>query len=185
MDWEHIYKFCLVHFQRSVERVKTNFAVVGHGRQDEFQKLVNVLLSDTTTEEEFLETVETMLRDFPHTRNWIRWYFEHSRGCLVFPAMQNGTIKGHGDTTNAQEDIGRWFKTRAMIRSNIKNPTLEEGLGIMLREGQTVQDEYSHELRGIRTAYGKRSNPIQREKARADKRSGRNKSKRSRSIETL
>ena len=28
VDWEKLYKFCGVHFQRSVERVKTNFNVV-------------------------------------------------------------------------------------------------------------------------------------------------------------
>ena len=69
VDWEALYKFCLVHFQRSVERVKTNYSVVPHGRQDEFQELIDVLLSEETTEEKFLDSVETILQEFPLTRN--------------------------------------------------------------------------------------------------------------------
>ncbi|EJK49890.1 hypothetical protein THAOC_31187 [Thalassiosira oceanica] len=162
VDWERLYKFCLVHFQRSVERVKTNYSVVPHGRQDEFQEMVDVLLSEETTEEQFLDTVDKILQEFPLTTNWIEWYLEHFRGALVFPAMRNGTIKGHGRDTNAGEVTGRWFKTRAYTRSEIRRPTLEEGLGIMVREGQTVQDDYSAELNGVRTGYGTRSSPRER-----------------------
>ena len=103
----------------------------------------------------------------------------------MFPAMQNDTIKGHGSDTNAGEVTGRWFKSRAKIRSGIARPTLEEGLGIMLREGQTVQDDYSSELSGVRTGYGSRSSPVQRQKEREEKRSKRSKESVVRSIQSL
>ncbi|EJK49533.1 hypothetical protein THAOC_31582, partial [Thalassiosira oceanica] len=159
VDWERLYKFCLVHFQRSVERVKTNYSVVPHGRQEEFQEMVDVLCLKRQPRNNFLTQ---MLQEFPLTTNWIEWYLEHFRGALVFPAMRNGTIKGHGVDTNAGEVTGRWFKTRAYVRSEIRRPTLEEGLGIMFREGQTVQDDYSAELNGVRTGYGTRSSPRER-----------------------
>ena len=187
VDWEKLYKFCGVHFQRSVERVKTNFNVVPNGRQGDLQKLVNVLLSETTTEEEFLDAVETILREFPNTLNWLRWYLEHFRGTLIFPAMQKGTITGFGIDTNGGEVTGRWFQTRAKVRSGITRPTLEQGLGVMMREGMTIESDYSYELAGQRTAYGARSNPISREKARANKRSskGQKRNYGQRSIESL
>lgn len=185
VEWERLYKFCLVHFQRSVERVKTNYSVVPHGRQQDFQRMVDTLLSEETTEDQFLDTVEEILDQFPNTANWMEWYLEHFRGALVFPAMQNGTIQGHGVNTNGGEVTGRWFKTRARIRSGITKPTLGQALAIMLREAQAVQDDYNAELEGVRTAYGPRSSPMQRQKDKAEKKLKRNRESVVRNIRSL
>ena len=110
--WEAFYKFCNVHFARSVERVKSNFAVVPNGRQDEFQSHIDVLVSENRTYPEFDNAVDTILSEFPHARAWLEWHFEHIRGKLIFPIMADGSIGGFGYDTNAQEVTGRWIKSK-------------------------------------------------------------------------
>ena len=165
IDWERLYKFCTVHYQRSVERVKSNYGVVEFGRQEDFQNLINVFVSKTTTTEEFDSALNSMLREFPKCRPLIEWHLEHFRGKLIFPALANGAIRGFGKDTNAQEVTGRWIKTRL----GITKPSLEECLKGLMKEGRDVNMDMKTVMTGRTTRYGKAKTPIEKEKERKSK----------------
>ncbi|KAJ7048195.1 hypothetical protein C8F01DRAFT_1286042 [Mycena amicta] len=76
---------CAVHWQRTVFRVK---AMLRPEFVPEFERLIRVLESSTTTAEEFLDAAARIYREYKELRAWIFWWLLPGNGAMIFPAMQ-------------------------------------------------------------------------------------------------
>ena len=110
ISMEELYTFCTVHFKRSAARVKNNGSVVPIQKQKIFQDCIDTWLKEETTAEDFVEAKNKLIKHCPYAEAWVDWHLEDFRGKLIFPALQNGEVKGFGRDTNAQEGTGRWIK---------------------------------------------------------------------------
>jgi len=157
---ENFYRFCIVHFKRTAERVKHCHALVPMQKQKQFQEHINTILSEDTTKETFLEEIKTMKKAFPNLVDWIKWHLDNQRGQLIFPALAEGRIKGFGKDTNAQEGVGRWIKQSFPG----KHPTLEQCISHLYRYGLQVEWDCISHRQGELTRYGEQKDPIERSK---------------------
>lgn len=103
---EQTYKCCGVHFRRSVQRVKSSHRLVPRHKLDDFEHKINTLLSKNIGEDRFYETVDAIRNEFPHLKDWIDWYVTNNIEKCFFPSVANGSIKGFGNDTNAQDSRG-------------------------------------------------------------------------------
>ena len=157
------FEFCRVHFQRSVERVKNDHALVPFGKQSRFQSLIDTLLGEDTTAEEFQQAENDLRSEFEYTCAWLDFHFMHRRGECLFPIMKKEDgVQGYGDSTNGQEGQGRWIKRRCSKRK----PDMEEGLEHLFRESRLVHKEVEAKKTGISLNYGRETSPRQRAEQR-------------------
>ena len=131
IDMEELYTFCTVHFKRSAARVKNNGTVVPIQKQEIFQDCIDTWLKEETTAEDFVEAKNKLIKHCPYAEAWVDWHLEDFRGKLIFPALQNGEVKGFGRDTNAQEGTGRWIKRGCTY----DHPSLEQCMRYLYRTG--------------------------------------------------
>ena len=163
LDLSKVFQFCEVHYQRSVTRVKSDYAVVPFGQQGRFQALINVLLGEETTADEFRNAESSLREEFEFIGPWLDFYFVHRRGECIFPAMKNGgSVKGYGRDNNGQEGTGRWVKRRC----EKDRPNMEEALQHLFRECRNVDAEVNLAKTGLSPNYGKATSPKVRDEKR-------------------
>ena len=161
---ENSYKCCAVHFQRSVTRVKSSHSLVPRHKLEDFEHKINILLckdSNRTDAERFYKTVEEIRKDFPLLKDWINWYVTNNIEKCFFSAVSNGSIKGFGKDTNAQEGTGRWLKKS----DPSKKPSICSCIKYLYLRGRLIQQDTEAEKEGRQSRYrrGGALNPIDRD----------------------
>ncbi|KAF9117817.1 hypothetical protein BGW39_001761, partial [Mortierella sp. 14UC] len=106
---EKIYRYCSVHYKRSVTRCLTNGGFVPAANKDQFKALAESLL-DEADPGLFKNTIEMLMTKFPKIDSWLNWHVHPKRGPLIFPALSKNTNTYMSRDTNAQESIGAEFK---------------------------------------------------------------------------
>jgi hypothetical protein len=106
---DEIYRYCSVHYKRSVTRCLANGAFVRAANKDQFKALAESLL-DETDPDLFKNTITVLMAKFPKIDSWLNWYVHPKRGPLIFPALNKSTNAHMSRDTNAQESIGAEFK---------------------------------------------------------------------------
>jgi len=112
---QKFYKFCRVHFIRSLTRVARNGAVIQPREEKNFKDDVMSLL-DIQDFNEFERAILTFKQRYPRANKWISWYLLPQRAQIMFPACKTITAEDEtnfralSDNTNAQENLGGDFK---------------------------------------------------------------------------
>ncbi|KAG0203645.1 hypothetical protein BGX28_004132 [Mortierella sp. GBA30] len=104
-----VYRFCAVHYNRSVHRVMKDSSLVPAPKKDVFRELA---FSHLTIEdlESALGVVESIVTHFPDLQAWMNWYINIKRAPSIFPAFSVCDFSRIRPDTNAQESIGAEFK---------------------------------------------------------------------------
>lgn len=113
---ENHYRFCEVHFKRSLTRVRRNGAIVPHAKEMEFYNTALQLLDPQQTVDTFDALLSQMRQDYPKAKRWIDWYLHPSRSRHIFPALAAGDFSHLSKDTNAQESLGGDFQRTAAKR---------------------------------------------------------------------
>ena len=167
---ENLLNFCTVHFKRTAEQIKSNYAIVKLHEQDEWQHMINIMLHVDTSEERFDSTVEEMKSKFRNATDWIDWHLSNKIANCIFPAKGARKMKGFGKDTNGQEGAGRWVKRGYGHVGD--NPDLEQALAYLFRQILQVHLDVRMESLGKATGYGDKTRPKKGVKTvRNDKRS--------------
>ncbi|KAG0075563.1 hypothetical protein BGZ93_004171, partial [Podila epicladia] len=66
---ERHYRFCHVHFKRSLTRLRRNHAVVPASEEQEFYALGLRLME--ASKPKFDDLVQELLRQYPNCKNWV------------------------------------------------------------------------------------------------------------------
>jgi hypothetical protein len=66
-----------VHFYRTVLRIKNNHKYVPIDDQERFQSLINIMLRENMSEDEFNTTLGVIVTEFPNTNNWLKWHLDN------------------------------------------------------------------------------------------------------------
>ena len=110
------YRFCLVHFKRSLARVANINDLVPMEKVTDFKERVLGLLDiPIGCCDRFHEMVETLMEDFPRTKKWMNWYLQKDRCKILFPALKQMTDQDLKrwdlllDNTNPEENFHRQF----------------------------------------------------------------------------
>jgi hypothetical protein len=112
-----LYKFCNVHFIKSMTRVARNHRVIPHAEQVDFRIAVESLRLFTMGEfDQFkLECIE-FFRMYPVAKNWLKWYLHPDRAPIFFDACKSlnrdqwEKVKSLDPDTNAQENVGKQYQ---------------------------------------------------------------------------
>jgi hypothetical protein len=135
---EKLLKGCNQHFRAGVTRIKKISGVVPPGSGEAFENRVKALL-DATDLASFLSRAEVVIRDFPKTESWLRWWMRESHASMLFVShrkMEAYVWDRMPDTTNAEEAM-HWKLYAAVGR----NQSLLDGL-----YGLYAVAEYYHRL---------------------------------------
>lgn len=102
---EKLLKGCAQHFRSGVTRIKKISSVILPGSADAFENRINALLeaTDLTT---FRSRAEVVVRDFPKTESWLRWWMRDSHAPMLFTShrkMEAHVWDRMPETTNAEE----------------------------------------------------------------------------------
>lgn len=131
---------CVVHFQRSVLRLKNNGALVPRTQVPAFESLTKVLLGDNTTLEEFDGAARDLQESFPSIARWLEWWFQPSMSCMIFPARSSvdpSTRRSVPRTSNPVE-----AKHSLLHRASGTGKALVPGLEGILLYTQEVEGLY-------------------------------------------
>lgn len=148
-------KGCYMQWKKSVQRLVVNHRVVRPGTAPRFISLTNAMQT-ATVDEIFLDSVTSLLKEFPNSRLWVRWWLRPgvSSTILNFKSLMKQSLKEHETrTTNAIESfhsgLSRLVPTSAMMPL-IKS--LRFLLQICRRDGRLLKGFFEH---GILPYYGK------------------------------
>jgi hypothetical protein len=135
---EKLLKGCGQHFQAGVTRISKIGGVVPHGSTDAFKNRVKALLdaSDVAT---FMSCAEVVIRDFPKTETWLRWWMRDAHAPMLFTShrkMDPHIWDRMPETTNAEEAM-HWKLYSAVGR----DLSLMDGL-----HGLSAVVEYYHRI---------------------------------------
>ena len=104
---------CVVHWKRSLHKIKQTISSQFLYR---FEYLVGVLEAASTTPATFLQTVDSILTEFPEVRPWLSWWILPGNGSMIFSAMRTMPAELQAklpNSTNAAES-GHWLLYRAV-----------------------------------------------------------------------
>lgn len=100
-----LLKGCLQHFRSGVTRVKKISGAVPPSLADAFEARALALLKADDVEQ-FALRAKVILRDFPKTEAWLRWWMRPSHASMLFVSqriMEPAIWESIPDTTNAEE----------------------------------------------------------------------------------
>lgn len=135
---EKLLKGCVQHFRSGITRIKKINGVVPPGSADAFESRVIALL-DAKDLVSFQSRAETVIRDFPKTESWLRWWMRDSHAPMLFTShrkMEPHIWERMPDSTNAEEAMN--FKIYSAVG---RNHALMDGLYGLLGVA-----EYYHRL---------------------------------------
>lgn len=107
---ERFYRHCKVHYKRNITRV---WRKLPKASRDRFRSKAKRLTRRCLTREEFSALKDSLLKEYPTARNWIKWHTDERRGKFMYPAMATRDNSHIGKDTNAQEGLGNDYKTLA------------------------------------------------------------------------
>lgn len=146
---ERYYRFCEVHFKRTLTRVRSNSAYVPHLKEMEFYRDVLGLLEPDRSRESFDVLVTHIRKSYPNAKGWLNWHMHESRGKHIFPAMTEHDFSRLSKDTNAQESLGRDFQQTAIK----KKLTIMETLDHSYRYMTSIKWDYNMSLEGMPLRY--------------------------------
>ncbi|XXQ31559.1 Uncharacterized protein PBTT_02017 [Plasmodiophora brassicae] len=145
---ERYYRFCEVHFKRTLSRVTNNHALVPSSEQKACYKNLVSLLKQTDPES-FADRVEGIVRKYPKLKAWLDWHLHESRGKHIFPALGSSEMAFMSRDTNAQESVGgSWERSAPSLKM-----TIGQTIGHTHRFVKEIEAAYNNALVGIRDKY--------------------------------
>jgi len=157
---EKHYRFCEVHYKRSLTRVRRNGAVVPHSKEMEFYRTALQLLDPQLTSDTFAALISQIRRDYPKAEEWIKWHLNSDRGKHIFPGLTSVDVSHLSKDTNAQESLGGDFQKLSAKRKLSITETFQHSFLYV----DMIEKDHGAEERGMSTRY-KRS----KKKSRASK----------------
>ncbi|KAF9271418.1 hypothetical protein BGZ74_006058, partial [Mortierella antarctica] len=142
---EEVYRFCEVHYDRSVRRFGSKGANIPAARKQEFIRLALSLLK-ITDPDEFDRTIATMLALFPRCKSWVVWYLHPDRGKLIYPALRGSIQPTACKDTNLQECLGG--DTKTYIRDSVSHCTIIRGVRAIALYQKSYFDDFEFYSRG-------------------------------------
>jgi hypothetical protein len=100
-----LLKGCKYHFEESVRRVAKISAYVSPETRGSFIRHINRLRMAKTVEE-FVQLLNTVMRTWPKTHEWMEWWTRERNAQMIFESlksMDNTLWKSLPETTNAEE----------------------------------------------------------------------------------
>ena len=152
------YTYCLVHFDRSVNRICRNNAVVSVQRKQDFQDQVSGLRNETDTET-FWHCVDRLKHQFPKCTKWIDWYLNPKRAKIFFPSLKDEGFVGNVQNTNAQESTGR---TIQLAYSTDKATSVADVFFHLFRYATNCDATYNCRAKGHPVDYTRPKSPPRR-----------------------
>jgi len=145
---ERFFRFCQVHYKRSLTRVRRNHAIIPPAEEHEFYRL-GILLLEVKTKPEFDEIVQEIFQRYPNIKNWMEWYLHPKRAKHIYPAMAAYDYSAIGKDTNAQESIGGDLKRTS---GNKKVSPVEAGLHSVFYLHR-IEEDYKLAMAGTQVRY--------------------------------
>lgn len=102
---EKLLKGCRQHFRSGVTRISKINGVVPQGSTEAFKGRVDALL-EADDVEMFMSRAEVVIREFPRTETWLRWWMRDAHASMLFTSqrkMEPHIWEQMPDTTNAGE----------------------------------------------------------------------------------
>lgn len=107
------YRFCEVHFKRSLTRVCQNGAILRPEKEMDFYRQALGLRDPDHNKTEFNALTQALVGDYPKIQKWISWYFHPARAKCIFPALSRPAVSSICKYTNAQESLCGDFQRTA------------------------------------------------------------------------
>ncbi|KAF9277369.1 hypothetical protein BGZ68_009362 [Mortierella alpina] len=142
VDMGHYYRFCEVHFKRSLTRVRLEPL-----QEMAFYNPVLDMLSPSHSRESLMELVDNIKAEYPKASKWLSWHLHESKGKHIFPALNPHDLLRLSKDTNAQESTGGDFR---------KNLSLMETLDHAYRYSHAIKLDYGLASEGLQLRYGDR-----------------------------
>ncbi|KAJ7436921.1 hypothetical protein FB451DRAFT_1061373, partial [Mycena latifolia] len=104
-----LLKGCQEHYRSQVTRIKKISAVVHPGLQDAFVNQALALL-EAQDFAEFTKQIELLIKNFPRTEGWARWWARECHAKMLFKPFREMSVQDWDsipNTTNAQESQHR------------------------------------------------------------------------------
>ncbi|KAL4256927.1 hypothetical protein AB1N83_010648 [Pleurotus pulmonarius] len=76
---------CDVHFRNSVTRIKRNGSIIPANKAKDFQAHCETLISPSTNNDHFDQTVRDLQQGFPRARPWLNWWLRPTMASMIFP----------------------------------------------------------------------------------------------------
>lgn len=131
---------CSVHFQRSVMRLTSNGALVPRDRVPIFERLIRVLLSDTTTLDQFDAAVLELREGFPSVSRWLDWWLQPLNASMIFPVKSTVAPSTRQDVPRTSNPVEA--KHSLLHRASGTEKGLISGLEGMLLYVQEIEALY-------------------------------------------
>ena len=158
-DIQSQYKFCSVHYKRSLLRMSKITKAVPVERSHEFYKMGLSLIDENLSFYQFDVICKQMVREFPGATNWLRWYLGKDRALLTFPACKTMPyddwvkLSSLKPDTNAQEGLGGNFQRSSTKKKLFITEAIEHAIAFMLEH----QQRRAAALEGFSISYKKAS----------------------------
>ena len=97
---------CQFHFWKSATCLKSNGILIPHGSSGIFDRILRILVSECTSQEEFDENVKRLRTTFPWIDGWLTWWLWPTFASMIFPLCSavDRTISNQvPSTSNAAE----------------------------------------------------------------------------------
>lgn len=97
---------CQFHFWQSATRLKSNGILIPRGSSGAFDRILRILVSDRTSQEEFDDNVKLLRTTFPRIDGWLSWWLRPTFASMIFPSRSavDRTISNQvPSTSNAAE----------------------------------------------------------------------------------
>lgn len=140
---ERLLKGCREHFRGNVTRISRISGVVPPDMANEFVNRAMALL-DAPDSKSFIKHAERLVRDFPKTKPWMKWWMRPSVASMLFESARKMDIdiwESIPDDNNAEEAM-HWRLYRACGR----NHELIEGLYALYKVAIYFEKQYDNEL---------------------------------------
>eukprot|EP00978_Attheya_sp_CCMP212_P021366 scaffold62242_cov57-Attheya_sp.AAC.1 len=175
MEVEHttlmsLYRFCNVHFMRSMTRVARNHGVIPHAKEEDFQNAVASLREFGQGDfDKFEKACIEFFKSFPIAKNWLKWYLHPDWAPIFFDACKSLSDDQWQKActldpdTNAQENVGKQYqetfgkKQKANLGEAINHTWCYLNLDRMDRAAQSF---------GLGTRYGDNTRKTKKRKSR-------------------
>ncbi|KAG2206800.1 hypothetical protein INT47_007556 [Mucor saturninus] len=142
-----LLKGSYMHWKQSVQRVVSNHSLVPAEKSNQFVSLTYKLLK-TTVEEVFVETAQSIIREFPNVRRWLQWWLQPTISSMIYncqTVLSDALRKHSSRTSNAIESyhsaLYRLIPTRKAL-----NVSLRLILQVCRTDGRLIKSYYKFGL---------------------------------------
>ncbi|GJJ71561.1 hypothetical protein EMPS_03911 [Entomortierella parvispora] len=163
---ERYFGYCIVHYERSVVRIRKNGAIIPPGKEMDFYVDAMMLASSSVTRFEFDNMVAGLLERFPKIRRWLDFYLHQDRSKIIFPALRDVAAKETiSKDTNAQESLGGDFKL--FVKRTHPTCSIIQGVSAIVRYQESFMEDFEFVCQGgvLRYKDSRKENPTQRSRS--------------------